>query len=82
MEVRVIDYKTVELSDKNVTEVTRERIKTMLNGDGIERHNGDLWVYEFVNRGHSSGSINHTRQATDIDLALWKVLCLLWNEDQ
>ena len=67
----------VSLTDDQVRDLTREKLRSMLGGDGIEDRCGVRWVFNWHDTGHGSGLTSYLRVATELDEALVKVWAAL-----
>ena len=74
MDIWVNKPEKVRLTDEQINEAAKHKLRCMLGGDGIEEHKGGRWVYTWFDTGHGSGLTEHHREATELDDALVKVL--------
>ena len=77
MEIWVNKPEKVKLTENQIEEITKYRLKQLLGGDGITEYKGERWVYTWYDTGHGSGYTEHNYQATDLDEAVVKVLQFL-----
>lgn len=85
MEISISEttYKKIELSEQNVLEVTRKKLRMMLHpGEYVtEKFNGKkdrtLWLAKDENHYHGSVGRDYIREATEDEITIYKALCLI-----
>lgn len=77
MDIWVQSQQKVRLTEAQITEAARYKLRHLLGGDGIKEDNGTRWVYSWYDTGHGSGITDYVREATGLDEALVAVLAEL-----
>lgn len=77
MDIWIQHQEKARLTDAQVTEAARYKLRRLLGGDGIKEVNGVRWVYSWDDTGHGSGITDYLREATQLDEALVTVLAAL-----
>ena len=74
MEIWVNKPEKVKLTENQIEEITKYRLKQLLEGDGITQYKGERWVYIWYDTGHGSRATDYICRASDLDEAIVKVL--------
>ena len=76
MEIRVSKtvYDKINLSEENVKEVTKAKLRSMLNGQYIRYKNKEAWVCEDEDSYHGSIGTEYLRRATPLEVSIYEVI--------
>lgn len=77
MDIWINRPEKVCLTEEQIKEAAKYKLRGMLSGDGIEEYKGGRWVYTWFDTGHGSGMTEYHHEATELDEALVKVLAAL-----
>ena len=74
MNITITEHKTIKLTPKQVTKITRDKLSDLTSGYIIEERNGKRVLIEWIDTGHGSGLTRIIGPATQLDEALHTVL--------
>lgn len=73
-------YDKVQLSDKNIKEVTLNKLRSMLEWNYIEYDSGVAWICKDGPSYHGSVGTDYIRKATPLEISIYETIKAVHDE--